>query len=207
MSWQSYGTFVAFVVVVVLAPGPDLAVTIRSALAGGRTRGVWTIVGITVSNLVQGTAAALGLGAVIAGSHELFTAIRWAGIAYLCWLAFGAFRSAWRGTYTGSYAAEPGRATALAGLRAGFLSNITNPKVLVFFLAVLPQFLVPGSATIYVLGLAWTLGLIGAVYLFAVVWLVDRARAWLGRRRVRRALDTGTGLALGFFAVRLAVSD
>lgn len=207
MSWQQYWTFVAFVAVVVVSPGPDFAVTVRSAIAGGRAQAVWTNVGITVSNLVQGTAAALGLGALIVRSHTVFTVIRWAGIAYLAWLAVGALRSAWRGDYRDTYAAAPGRATALAGLRVGFLSNITNPKILVFFLAVLPQFLVPGAPTIYVLALAWTLGLMGAVWLLLVVWLVDRARVWLARRRVRRSLDAATGVALGFFAGRLAVSD
>src|ERR671917_532494 len=128
MGWSGYGTFVVLAVVLVLVPGPDVAVVLRNTLAGGRARGSWSAVGITVSNVLQGTAAATGLAALVVRVEPLFQAIRWAGVAYLAYLALQAFRSAVRGRYPDLDAGGPatGRAT-LTGLRQGVLSNVTNP--------------------------------------------------------------------------------
>ena len=95
-------------------------------------------------------------------------------------------------------------AQRLAGWRQGFLSNITNPKVLVFYLAVLPQFLTPDSGVPTLVLLALTHAVLGLLYLLLLVAGMHRARAVLGRRRVRRALDAVTGTVLLGFGVRLA---
>ena len=94
MSWLSYVSFLVFAIVLVLVPGPDFAVVTKNTLAGGRRRGVWSCVGVTTSNVIQGAAAAAGLGAVIVRAQPLFHAIKWAGITYLALLAVQAFRSA-----------------------------------------------------------------------------------------------------------------
>jgi threonine/homoserine/homoserine lactone efflux protein len=70
MSWSKYGEFLAFAVVLIVIPGPDFAVVTKNTLVGGRRRGRWTALGISSSNLVQGTAAAFGLSALIAGLHS-----------------------------------------------------------------------------------------------------------------------------------------
>ncbi|MFI2649422.1 LysE family translocator [Micromonospora fulviviridis] len=205
MSWSSYASFLAFATVLILIPGPDFAVVTRNTLAAGRRRGRWSALGVTASNTVQGVTAAAGLGALIVRSQPLFEAIRWAGVAYLAYLGVQAWRSAWRGDYpplAGDAAAMPGQ--ALAGFRQGFLSNITNPKVLAFYLAVLPQF-VGGAAPIGVL-LAFALShaVLGLAYLLVLVAALDGARDLLSRRRVRRWLDGLTGVALLGFGARLA---
>ena len=144
MSWSKYAEFLAFAVVLVMIPGPDFAVVTKNTLVGGRRRGRWTALGVSSSNLVQGTAAAFGLSALIVRIEPLFEAVKWAGVCYLAYLGAQAIRSAVRGNYP-----PPGEASdtarGLAGWRQGFISNITNPKVLVFYLAVLPQFLTPGA--------------------------------------------------------------
>ncbi|SEL92556.1 Threonine/homoserine/homoserine lactone efflux protein [Blastococcus sp. DSM 46786] len=204
MDWPAYLSFLGLATLLVLVPGADFAVVVRNALVGGRRRGWWAAVGVTTSNLVQGAAAAAGLAAVIVRVEPLFQAIRWAGIAYLAWLGVQALRSALRGDYP---AVEGGRAapgTAVRGWRQGFLSNITNPKVLVFYLAVLPQFLGPDAATAPLVLFAGTHAVVGLVWLVVLVLVLGRARRWLARRRVRRALDTATGLAMLGFSVRLA---
>ena len=205
MTWATYGSFLVFTVALVLVPGPDVAVTTRNTLAGGRTRGAWTAVGITSSNAVQGLAAAAGLGALVVGSQPLFEVIRWAGVAYLAYLGVQALRSAVAGRYPADeLTAGTGTAQRLAGWRQGFLSNITNPKVLVFYLAVLPQFLTPDSGVPTLVLLALTHAVLGLLYLLLLVAGMHRARAVLGRRRVRRALDAVTGTVLLGFGVRLA---
>jgi threonine/homoserine/homoserine lactone efflux protein len=205
VTWSAYGSFLLFAVALVLVPGPDVAVTLRNTIAGGRTRGAWTAVGITSSNAVQGLAAAAGLGALVVRSQPLFEAIRWAGVAYLGYLGVQALRSALAGRYPADEATPEVRpAQRLAGWRQGFLSNITNPKVLVFYLAVLPQFTVPEAGVPTLVLLALTHAVLSLLYLLLLVAGVHRARAVLGRRRVRRTLDAVTGTVLLGFGARLA---
>jgi threonine/homoserine/homoserine lactone efflux protein len=210
VTWATYGTFVVFAAVVVVAPGPDFAVVVRNSLARGRTAGFFTSLGVVASCLVQGTLAAFGVGVVIARSQALFLTIRWAGVAYLCYLGVQALLSARRGdAWPGDTSAEsppPSRRTA--SLRQGFLCNITNPKVLAFYLSVLPQFLGhAGTPTIDALALAYTHAVLGVFWLFALVAFLHRVRPWLQRRRVRRSLDAVTGTALIGFASALAVES
>jgi threonine/homoserine/homoserine lactone efflux protein len=87
---------------------------------------------------------------------------------------------------------------------AGFLSNITNPKVLVFYLAVLPQFLTPGASLGWLLALAWSHAVLGLGYLLILIAGLNRAKRLLMRRRVRRGLDATTGAVLLGFSAKLA---
>ncbi|NYJ06507.1 LysE family translocator [Petropleomorpha daqingensis] len=205
MDWSAYAAFVGLATLLVLVPGADFTVVTRNALVGGRRRGWWSAVGVTSSNLVQGAAAAAGLAAVIVRIEPLFQAIRWAGIAYLVFLAVQALRSAIRGEYPTSPDPRASSGQAFAGWRQGFLSNITNPKVLVFYLAVLPAFLGAHAPLWALLLFASTHAALSLVYLFVLVAGVHRARRWLARRRVRRSLDAATGVALLGFSARLAL--
>jgi threonine/homoserine/homoserine lactone efflux protein len=205
MSWSKYGEFLAFAVVLVLIPGADFAVVTKNTLVGGHRRGRWTALGVSNSNLVQGTAAAFGLSALVMKVQPLFEAIKWAGVAYLAYLGVQVIRSARRGEYAPLDGDDPARtAQNVAGWRQGFLSNITNPKVLVFYLAVLPQFLTPGAGLGWLLVLAWSHAAISLGYLMVLVTGLHGARRLLMRRKVRRALDTTTGVVLLGFGARLA---
>jgi threonine/homoserine/homoserine lactone efflux protein len=205
MSWSKYGEFLAFAVVLIVIPGADFAVVTKNTLVGGRRRGRWTALGVSSSNLVQGTAAAFGLSAFIVKVQPVFEAIKWAGVAYLVYLGIQALRSARRGRY--APLDDDGGASAaqnVAGWRQGFLSNITNPKVLVFYLAVLPQFLSPGADLGWLLVLAWSHAVLGLAYLNVLITGLHSVRHLLMRRRVRRALDATTGTVLLGFGARLA---
>ena len=203
---SGYGSFIVFAAVLVLVPGPDTAVVIRNTLAGGRSRGTWSAFGIAASNAVQGTAAAAGLAAVIVRVEPLFQAIRWLGIVYLAFLGLQALRSAVRGEYADlAGRATPADGAALRGFRQGFLSNITNPKVLAFYLAVLPQFLGPDAAVPVLVAFALTHAVIGVVWSLVLVAVLHRARGVLARRPVRRAMDALTACALLGFGARLAL--
>src|SRR5690242_5239665 len=205
MSWSKYGEFLVFAVVLVLIPGLDFAVVTKNTLTGGRRRGSWTALGVSSSNLVQGTAAAFGLSALIVKVQPLFESIKWAGVAYLAYLGVQALRSARRGEYAPLDGNDPaGPAQNAAGWRQGFISNITNPKVLVFYLAVLPQFLTPGAGLGWLLVLAWSHALLSLAYLQVLVTGLHSARNLLARRRVRRGLDATTGAVLLGFSARLA---
>ncbi len=204
MTSSSYWSFLAFATVLVLVPGPDFAVVMKNSLAGGRRRGGWTAVGVATSNAVQGAAAAVGLGAIVLRSQPLFELIRWAGVAYLAYLGVQALATAYRGAAPELGEGGADRSDMTRGFRQGFLSNITNPKVLVFYIAVLPQFLAPGAGVAQVFGLAVTHALLSLGWLLVVVVAFDRARHWFVRRRVRRLLDAATGTVLLGFSARLA---
>jgi threonine/homoserine/homoserine lactone efflux protein len=207
-SWSSYVQFLAFACVLVLIPGPDFAVVAKNTLMAGRRRGSWASLGICTSNAVQGTAAAAGLGALIMRSQPVFETIKWVGVCYLAYLGFQAMRSAVRGCYDGPTAGnEHAGAAAFGGWRQGFVSNITNPKVLVFYLAVLPQFLHRGTAPGWLLAFAWSHALLSLLYLLAVTAGLMRIREVLSRRSVRRTLDIATGTVLLGFSARHAAEQ
>jgi threonine/homoserine/homoserine lactone efflux protein len=209
MTWATYGTFVAFAAIVVVAPGPDFAVVLKNSLRGGRRGGYFTSLGVASSCVVQGTLAAFGIGAIIAGSQSVFLGIRVAGVAYLLYLGIQALLAARRGdSWAAATLPTAPRTRRWTAFPQGFLSNITNPKVLAFYLSVLPQFLShSGAATIDALALAYTHAALGVVWLFALVTFLHRVRPVLQRRRVRRALDAATGTALIGFASALAVES
>ncbi|MFC6083499.1 LysE family translocator [Sphaerisporangium aureirubrum] len=203
MDWSAYGVFVTFAVIVVLLPGADFAVVVGNTLSGGRRRGSWSAIGVTSSNMVQGAAGAAGLGALIAGAQPVLQVVKWAGVLYLLYLGARTVRSAVRGRYA-PLSGDGGDGAALGGWRQGFLSNITNPKVLMFYLAVLPQFLPHGAGLPVLLLFAVTHALLSLTYLLLLTTLLHRIRPLLTRRPVRQALDAATGLALLAFGARLA---
>ena len=126
-------------------------------------------------------------------------------MAYLVYLGLQAIRSARRGEYAPLDDDNPANAAQnVAGSRQGFISNITNPKVLVFYLAVLPQFLTPGAGLGWLLVLAWSHAVLSLAYLLVLVTGLHSARRLLVRRKVRRRLDATTGAVLLGFGAKLA---
>jgi threonine/homoserine/homoserine lactone efflux protein len=189
--------------VLTITPGLDTVFVLRQALRSGRASAFAAAAGVCSGTLVWGVAAAAGVAALFVASQVAFTALRWAGIAYLCWLGFTYLRSAWRGDATSSddvpVADSPARAAA-----KGLLTTLTNPKMAVFYLTVLPLFLPSGyppalagamlAGLHAVLGMAW----------FAVVILAARAvRGFLASRRGARITDGVAGVAMLGFAAAL----
>jgi threonine/homoserine/homoserine lactone efflux protein len=184
--------FVGIAVVVICTPGPDTALIVRNALLGGRANGVRTAGGIVTGLAVWTVAASAGVAAVVAASHPLFVALRIGGAAYLVWLGVQTLR----GRHDTAVAQRHG-----GGYRQGLLSNLGNPKVAIFFTSLLPQF---GTNFGEMLALGVLFCTMGAAWLTGYAIVVARARGVLLRPRVRRAIDTFTGLTLVAFGVRLA---
>ena len=199
-------TFLAVAVVLVLTPGADFAVIVRNTVSGGRPAGTATTIGVSAAAALQGLLVSFGLARVVVRIHPLFLAIKWAGIAYLAYLAVAALLSAIRGRYP---AAEERRRprSRLTGFGQGFLCNATNPKILVFYLALLPQFVGPAAPWWAWLAHAWTLPLLGTCWCLLVVLGVDRAQNVLSRRHIRRGLDALTGTVLLGFCAKLATEN
>ena len=134
--------FVAVSAVVIVAPGPDMALVGRNALFAGRRAGVYTSVGVVLGLGVWSLAASGGVAALLRKSEPAFVTLRLVGAAYLAWLGVQALRAAWKGR-GGETAISPRSGSQhqpRRALRQGFLSNLANPKIAVFFTSFLPQF-------------------------------------------------------------------
>ncbi|GHG27403.1 LysE family translocator [Streptomyces filamentosus] len=203
-------SFALVVGLLTLTPGLDTALILRTAALGRRTRAWGVVLGIQTGTLIWGALTSLGVTALLTASHLAYEVLRWAGAAYLLWMAGRMLASTFRGDRAGSGAeVEVGGADTLAGgWRQGTLTNLLNPKVGVFYVAVLPQF-IPAGAPHFTMGLALTsvhvvLGMIWSTVLIASASALG---TWLRGARARRILDRVTGTVIGAFAVRLAVSD
>jgi threonine/homoserine/homoserine lactone efflux protein len=202
--------FLTVAVVVICTPGPDTALTVRNALTGGWTGGVWTAAGVSLGLAVWTVAASIGVAGLLRASAPAFLALRIVGAAYLLYLGVQTLRAAWTGhRHALAAAGRPSqRLPAPRALRQGFLNDLSNPKIAAFFVSLLPQFAPAargGFLVFLLLGLlfcAMTFGWL-VVYTLAVV----RARDVLGRPRVRRTLDSVTGCVLVAFGLRLATEQ
>jgi threonine/homoserine/homoserine lactone efflux protein len=200
-SWS----FLLVAVALVLTPGADFALIVRHSLSGGWRLGAMTTFGVSSAAALQGLLVTIGVAGVIVRVQPVFLAIKWAGVAYLAWLAFSLLRSAVRGDYADVGQAR--RPSAWAAYRRGFLCNATNPKILVFYLSLLPQFVSRDAPWPVWLVHAWTVPFLGTLWCLAVVTFVGTVRTWLQRRTVRRALDAMAGLVLLGFCARLAAES
>ena len=201
------GTFAVVALVLTLTPGLDTALVLRAALTEGRREAAATAGGIVAGLFVWGAAAAVGVSALLTASELAFDVLRYAGAVYLLW--FGA-RLLWRATRSRPAVPVPEDAAGRSAWRAarvGLFTNLLNPKVGVFYVALLPQFLPAGSDPLLV-GLL----LAGVHALLSVVWfgLLIALAALLSRRLRRpatlRTIDGVTGVTLVGFGVRLALA-
>ncbi len=140
MSWQVWLGFLGAAWAISLSPGAGAIASMSSGLSHGLRRGCWNILGLQLALLVQLVIVAAGVGALLASSVIAFTLIKWFGVAYLVFLGVQQWRTA-PGEVRADTAAPERSALALVG--RGFLVNASNPKAVVFMLAVLPQFLDP----------------------------------------------------------------
>lgn len=202
-----YLTFLVFAILLALAPGPDTFITLRVTVAGGRQRGLWTVAGIVLANVVLGILAATGLGAVIQNAHTVFTVLRWVGVCYLAWLGLQAVWAGVRGDGAGWQSEGGGRLAPHAAMRQGFVSTFTNPKALAFYLAVLPPFVSKDAGLAELLAYALTLAVLGAIYLVSITLLAHGAMSLIRREGVRRGIDAGVGVIMLGFAAALALDN
>jgi threonine/homoserine/homoserine lactone efflux protein len=198
--------FLLVVVAIVIAPGVDFLMVFRNTVMGGRGVGAATIAGVCAASATQGALVAIGVGTFVVQSQWLFQTIKWAGIAYLLYLGVQSLRSALRKKLPPVVQDQAPTEQWARGLRQGFLCNITNPKMFVFYLSLLPQFVGPQATLQDWLVHAWTLPALGAVYLLLVVVLAASLRGRLLRPTIRRVTDTIAGIAFIGFGAKLATS-
>jgi threonine/homoserine/homoserine lactone efflux protein len=163
ISPQTFLLFLGAVMILLITPGPNMAFVLTSGAAYGWRGGVAAAVGIGVVDLVFTLICAFGLAGLLSAYPDMFDAIRWAGAAYLIYLAVTCIRTAGQASKPSTAQAEPSR---WAIFLRGLASNIANPKAILFFLVFIPQFIDPGSGPVFaqfvLLGAA--LAVIGTVF-------------------------------------------
>ena len=190
-----------------LTPGPDVLYIVTSALKSGVRAGIVAALGIVSGCFVHVFAAAIGVSALLATSATAFTVLKWIGAAYLLWMGIRLLMA--KATPLDLNAAPP-EVDLWRVYRRGFLTNVLNPKVAIFFLAFVPQFIAPEAPnkvlTFLLLGLIFNLNSLPINFGYA--WLA----AWAARRvqTVQRAMhwmDRAAGLLFVGFGLRLALTD
>jgi threonine/homoserine/homoserine lactone efflux protein len=182
--------FVALTVLLSVSPGPDDVLVLRSALRGGVRSGLATVGGVAVGSLVWGTAAALGIAGLVAGSTPTYEVLRLGGAAYLVLLGAapllaevcGRFRAA---PVPAGVAGPPPATGAGRAFTTGLLGDLLNPKIGLFYLAVVPQFVPDGAPVLQssLLLCAIDVG-VAVVWLSGLTWLASTAVGWLLRPAV-----------------------
>ena len=203
---HDFGLFLLTGVILNLTPGPDTFYILGRSLAQGRGAGVASALGIGAGALVHTLAAALGLSALLAASATAFLTVKLAGALYLLWLGLRMLLSR---TQAAAIPAEFDSAGFAAAFRQGLVTNVLNPKVALFFLAFMPQFIAEDSPTKFAAFL--TLGscfvVTGTLWCLALAWIGSRVGERLrGRPGLATGLNRAAGALFVLLGLRLAVS-
>ncbi|TQS45921.1 LysE family translocator [Cryptosporangium phraense] len=216
-------SFAVVAALLTIVPGLDTTYVLRTAIVSGRRPAFAAAVGIGTGALAWGAAAAVGVSALLTASTVAYTVLRVAGAAYLVFLGVQLIRETLgpRAATPGPGAGSAGAGSAGAGAggagagrdggwrawRRGVLTNLLNPKVGAFYLAVIPQFL-PEHAPHLLMGLLLALvhNAEGMLWFTGLILAAHTLRRWLSRPAVRRAIDRVTGTALIGFGLKLAAT-
>ncbi|MEJ0085466.1 MAG: LysE family translocator [Pseudomonadota bacterium] len=202
-----YGWFLATAIVLVITPGQDTFFILGRSLSGGRAAGIAAALGISAGSVIHTFAAALGLSALLATSPYAFMAVKFAGAAYLVYIGVRALWSRASGLPGGQgVAAGDGQ---WAAFRQGVLSNLLNPKVALFFLALMPQFITAGSTNKVGAFLALGLSFVALGVVWCVVLAIGAAHlrgAFLRRPSMANVLGKIAGVMFIALGLRLATA-
>lgn len=206
------GAFMVASALVIVVPGVDMALMTRQVVAHGRRAALVTLAGGLTGGLTHTALATLGLSAVLTASATAYTAVKIVGATYLVVVGVQTIWASRQHTGADGHviAADDGSPrrpmTVRRAYALGLTSNLTNPKMAVFFLTFLPQFVAPGphlAAQTAVLGLLFSA--MASSWFVAYIFALDRVSSWFGRPSVRRTIERVTGAVLVALGVRLAV--
>ncbi len=194
-------------VILFITPGPDMSLFLSRTITNGRGAGIASCIGANLGCVVHTLLAAFGVSALIAASHTGFLILKVVGAGYLLWLAYQALRHGWSLNVA---AAERKPASVLSSFLVGVTVNLTNPKVVLFFITFLPQFV--SASDPHVTGKLLFLGLwfviINIPLSILMIWVAESLVGWLRLRpRVMRAIDATFAGVFAFFALRIAFTQ
>lgn len=205
-----FWAFLIAITALTMAPGVDTVIVIRNTARGGWKDGMVTNLGICSGLFIHATVSAIGIAVILLQTAWAYQLLKWVGAAYLIWLGWNSLRAAWQGQafllQTKDTQQQAFHATR--AFKEGFLSNVLNPKTVIFYMAFLPQFIDPtGSA------LKQSLFLAGIHFIIAMIWqgllslMVNQAKQWLTRPKVNQWFNLVTGSILSLLGLRLLLDQ
>ena len=201
------GQYLAFLCVsllVICTPGQDTALTIRNTLLGNRGTGAATALGVSAGQATWTVATSAGLAVILMASAPLFLAIRLAGAGYLVYLGARSLLKAISHNDSSEAMTLPAsRLSTRAAFAQGFLSNLSNAKMVAFFISLLPPFAGPHPSLLLLLALGLNFSLLTLAWLVGYAFAVERMGRWLRRSPVRRAIDGALGAVLVGLGMRV----
>jgi leucine efflux protein len=201
---QNYGSFVAAICIFQLVPGPGTIAILSATARGGKRVGLAAVLGTLLGDFIYMIAAAAGLAAVMQANTRAFAMLQWIGAAYLCWIGVGLLRARIRDEQLAGGSAR----SALTYFRTSIAVSLTNPKVILFFVAFFPLFLQPGATRIALVALMAHVTLISLAYQCGLVFVghavADRLKTFPPARRLATRL---AGIALVGFGIKLAIDN
>ena len=204
-----FWTFLIPITLLTITPGVDTVLIIRNTTRGGWRDGALSSLGICSGLFVHAVVSAVGISVILLQSAWAFKALKLAGAGYLIWLGINSLRHAARNGEPLKFNAQAAggyRFSVRRSLLEGFLSNVLNPKAVVFYMAFLPQFIDPARSA-----LQQSLFLAGVHFIIAMLWqcllasIVHQAKTWMQNQKVRRGLDGLTGSIMMAFGIKLAL--
>lgn len=197
------GTFLLMSFLLIILPGPDSSLVIQNSIMYGQKAGFKTVMGSVSGLLIHTSAAVLGLSALLMQSATLFTILKYIGAAYLIYIGFSALRTL-KNPPTDEEIVVKGKEKSF--FLQGFITCASNPKVAVFFLTFLPQFVQPNynhMLQFAVMGIIYAVMTI--IWFLLYVYLIDVFSKWLKRPTVQKSIQGCTGIVLLLFGLRLAL--
>ncbi len=199
---RSATEFLIIAVIVTLTPGPGTATILRVAARDGRRAAMSAIIGNSAGVLIWGILSAVGVSSLILASQVAFETLRIVGAGVLILIGLRSLLQRHRGDK--ELERKPRRR---AGWRSGLVTSVSNPKLAVFFVALFPQFLNPGSPVLpYALGMAGVIVILDVVWFSALAFAVERAKR-VFQPRVQRTMERFTGAVMVGFGIRLATES
>jgi homoserine/homoserine lactone efflux protein len=204
MAFEVWLAFIGAAILIAVSPGAGAIQSMATGLTHGVRRGYWSILGLETGLMLQLTLVAVGLGAAVASSIVAFNVIKWVGVVYLAYLAVRQWRSV--KTDLHEQLGKPSEGGRRSMVVRGFLINVTNPKGLVFFLAVLPQFVVPTAPLLpQYLAIGATMIAVDLVVMGLYTGLAVRLVEWLHTPRQQTVLNRVFSGLFGTAAVVLSL--
>lgn len=204
---QHFYLFVVMCILLIILPGPDTAIATKNTLSVGKSGGIKTLFGTCCALLIHTTAAVIGLSAIIVKSALLFSTLKYVGAVYLGYLGV---KTLWALRKNDGFESMEMNAKTGVGqnhcFRQGFLTNLLNPKVAVFFLTFLPQFVDPGEKPLLpflTMGITYTL--LTLLWFFFYIYLINQISTFMKRRTTQKVIQGLTGAVLIGFSVKLAL--
>ncbi|HPI91836.1 MAG TPA: LysE family translocator [Deltaproteobacteria bacterium] len=206
MTFEHWLLFAAVEFVAYLVPGPAVLLIVSQALAFGARSSFWAMLGLLLAEVMFFVLSSFGLGLLLVGSHNLFLVVKWVGAAYLVWLGVQTLRG--RGDTVEAIPGRPSKVNARWATMRGFITNAANPKALLVYVAILPQFInpsQPAAPQFFILGV--TSIALGAAVFAAYAVASGRMAASLRSPRFERYTRAGSGTLLIGVGVSVALAE